>query len=195
MVLAKGLRVLSMDSFYEKVSAIPGDKERALIVMLYLTGARISEIVRELRKSDIHRVEGSIGKFLVIRIRVLKKYDIVEKIKIDEDHKKFITKGRIEYRNVPINIEKDRRFIQLARSWIKGKGKNDILFQFNRQFAWRIVRRYGFMPHYLRHLRLTHLVSERGFTDQDLVQFTGWADSKPAKIYTHLRWQDIARKV
>ncbi len=195
MVLAKGLPVISKDELYNEVSSIPNERDRALITMLYLVGARISEMVNSVRRSDITKAELDGNIYWVVRIRTLKKYDILEKVRVDEEHKKFVTQLREEYRNGPISIERDKRFLELVIEWINLLKPDEFLFPISRQFAWEIVKRYGMMPHYLRHLRLTHLVTEQGFTDQDLVQFTGWSDSKPARIYSHLRWQDIAKKI
>lgn len=194
MVLARGKPILSKEELLELFRSIDDIKVRALVVMLYLTGARIKEMLN-VSKRDIKDVRGKSGNFWVVRMMTEKKYDIVEKIKLNGDRKRFVTNKRIEYRNVPINAIRDIEFLKLAWDWIHGKSKNERLFEFSRQRAWKLLKKYDIFPHYLRHLRLTHLVSDMNFTDQELVQFTGWADSKPAKIYTHLRWQDIAKKV
>jgi len=47
-------------------------------------------------------------------------------------------------------------------------------------------------PHFLRHCRLTHLVSEYHYDLMSLIHFAGWTDSKPATIYVRLDWQKLA---
>jgi integrase len=37
-----------------------------------------------------------------------------------------------------------------------------------------IFRKYGWTPHYLRHLRASHLMKYNGFTPADLQQYFSW---------------------
>lgn len=48
-------------------------------------------------------------------------------------------------------------------------------------------------PHYLRHCRLTHLVTEYDYNVVQLTQFAGWTDFKPATIYLQLNWRNLLR--
>jgi hypothetical protein len=54
---------------------------------------------------------------------------------------------------------------------------------------------WGVAPHYFRHCRLTHMVTEFDFNDQELVKYAGWCDSKPAKWYMSLKTTDLQRKM
>lgn len=50
-----------------------------------------------------------------------------------------------------------------------------------------LKKHFGYSSHYLRHSRLTHLVELFDFNpEKELVDFAGWENSKPAKIYLHL---------
>jgi integrase len=60
--------------------------------------------------------------------------------------------------------------------------------EFNK--TWR-----GIAPHYFRHCRLTHMVTEFDFNDQELVKYAGWTDSTPAKWYMSLKTTDLERKM
>lgn len=51
----------------------------------------------------------------------------------------------------------------------------------------------GVNPHYLRHCRLTHLVQTYGFNELQLMRFAGWTNTKPAIVYVHLNWMDLAK--
>jgi len=53
----------------------------------------------------------------------------------------------------------------------------------------------GIAPHYFRHCRLTHMVTEFDFNDQELVKYAGWVDSKPAKWYMSLKVTDLQKKM
>lgn len=52
---------------------------------------------------------------------------------------------------------------------------------------------YPLHPHYLRHCRLTHLVTDYNFDAMRLKMFAGWKDLKCADIYLRLGWQDLAK--
>lgn len=54
---------------------------------------------------------------------------------------------------------------------------------------------WGVAPHYFRHCRLTHMVTEFDFNDQELVKYAGWTDSTPAKWYMSLKVTDLQRKM
>ena len=54
---------------------------------------------------------------------------------------------------------------------------------------------WGVAPHYFRHCRLTHMVTEFDFNDQELVKYAGWSDSKPAKWYMSLKTTDLQKKM
>ena len=47
-------------------------------------------------------------------------------------------------------------------------------------------------PHYLRHCRLTHLVTEYNFDLMRLIQYAGWTNSNPATIYVSMDWSSLA---
>ena len=152
-------------------------RNRALIAMLYLTGARISEVL-QVKRGDIWAEEVFGKKFIVIKMRTLKKRD------------------RTEHRNIPISVETDRDVLKYLIRWAnENKSPEALLFTIGRQWAWRIMNKHGLFNHYWRHCRNTHLVTKRGFTDQELVKFNGWASANSASIYTHLNWKDIAKKL
>lgn len=186
----KDRRILSRNELLEIINGIKNPRDRALICFLYLTGARISEAL-QVTKNDIEEREG----YILINLPTLKKYKILGKTTLPDGRKKLLTQRDIQRRVVPINPARDQEFLDHIIGWFQAQ-VNITLFGFKSRIrAWQILHRYDLFPHYLRHLRLTHLVTERNFTDQDLIKFTGWADSKPAKYYIHLRWEDIAKKV
>lgn len=50
-------------------------------------------------------------------------------------------------------------------------------------------------PHYLRHVRLTHLVEEYGYSHVALMQYAGWTDIRPAAVYLQLDWRHLAEQM
>lgn len=164
-------------------------RDRALFSLLYLSGGRIGEIVKILKKHDIEFVRFQNTNFMIVEL--------------------FTEKNRRHpIRRVPINADRENILVSFVSEWLDTKQDENIVFNITKQRAWQIVgailknykqksRTNKFMNanHFLRHCRLTHLVTMHDFTDQDLVQFTGWTNSIPATTYSHLRFKDIARKM
>ena len=155
-------------------------RDKALIAFLYLSAARISEVVRRVRRSDLEIKQDEYGKYLVINNMLCLKRQDTKNLK----------------RNIGIKIGKDKPFLKILSRWTTQLDEEEVLFDISRQHAYRITRKCydpGFC-HYFRHLRLSHLASD-GMTSSDLRQITGWTDDKPAKYYVHLNWQDVARRM
>ena len=163
------------------VNTIKATRDKALLAFLFLTGARISEIVRSIRKYDLNIEMHKSEKFLVIyNVKCLKRKP-----------------GNIATRNIPINIEREKQFLKFVFAYTKELKPEEYLFKFSRQAAYNVVRKFRdeLFPHYFRHLRLTDLTTLYGFNSAELRQFTGWTDDKPAAHYVHLNWRDTADKM
>ena len=151
-------------------------RDRALVKLMFLTGARVSELV-ELRPEDL-RVEGD---YLVVELPTRKNPDV-------------------PVRAIPISL--DDPWLDDVLAWLKkvrrkgwrwlfpGKSKDKHITD---RAVRKIIARLGLgWPHRLRHSRLTEL-ARMGATDQELVRWAGWSDSRPAQFYVHLRWEDLKR--
>lgn len=161
--------------------SIQNIQDKAFISFLYLTGARIGEVVRRFNVGNI-LIQKEQGQIIYI-------------FRIYIEKKRTSSQG---YRNVPIPYESYKEYIEAIKDYILvARIKDDMtLFPFSRVTGWKKCENWlGFNPHWLRHTRITHLVQEYGFTDQQLVAWTGWKDSRPASTYTHLNWKNLVQNL
>jgi len=175
--LPKALTIAEIESL---ISAPPlegmGIRDRAMLELLYATGARVSEVI-SLNVDDVRRVESSNGEITTIRL---------------------FGKGRKE-RMVPMGSfarkAVEEYLVRLRPSLLKGSQKALFLNhrggRISRQSAWNIVleaaERSGLSgrvsPHALRHSFATHLLD--GGADIRVVQeLLGHASVSTTQIYT-----------
>jgi site-specific recombinase XerD len=163
-------------------------RDTALFCLLYLSGARIGEVVKRLRKKDFETIKLKGSQFLIVDLYT-------------EKNRKHPN------RRIPVNMEREKDLIKYVLEYMELLSDEDILFPFTIQRAWQIVskilikykkvskNKFLNANHFLRHCRLTHLVVNYDFNDQDLVKYCGWTNSIPATTYSHLRYKDLARKM
>jgi len=155
------------------VSEPLGNRDRAMLELLYATGVRVSELIN-LKMSQMNLNQG------VIRI---------------------VGKGDRE-RLIPLGDEAQdwlRDFIDGARIEILLERQTDYLFptrrgdRMTRQAFWHIIKRYGkkagvqkkLSPHTVRHAFATHLLNNGA--DLRVVQLLlGHSDVSTTQIYTHV---------
>lgn len=156
-------------------------RNKALISFLYLTAARISEVVNAIRKYDIdfETFEG-VDYMIINNVECLKR-----------------KKENAAKRNICIPLEKESDFMKYIEEYLKELKPEDYIFPITRQQAYNIVRTFNDVSfcHFFRHQRLTDMASKYGLNSAELRQYTGWSDDKPAARYVHLNWKDIARKM
>jgi hypothetical protein len=98
-------------------------------------------------------------------------------------------------RTIPIYIPKVRDFYEMFIKHYNTLSPGSALFDITRQRAWQIIKEESnLFNHFFIHERTTHLVANEGFTDLDLMHYRGWSSTMPARFYTHLNWQALARK-
>lgn len=200
------LDIMSRPQLIYGISQMDNDRDKALASFIYLTGARISEIVGTTK--TLKKYEGKGDKRTIIDEKEvvfppLKKENI--EINLEEDimlvHQVPCLKRKdIVKRIIPVIISKEKELFDVFYTWFKVLDPGEILFDMTRQRAWQIINQLELgdmklFPHYLIHNRCTNLVKEKGFSDLDLKQFRGWSDTRPASVYTHLNWRDLAKKM
>jgi hypothetical protein len=97
--------------------------------------------------------------------------------------------------------------------YITGLQPSEPVIPYNRFELWKILVKAGMTPQNLlnapadyrlenplRHVRITHLVSHYGMTDEETRKFIGWAMSSPwgsrtQASYEHTNWQAYIDKL
>ena len=192
----KDMQIITREEVTHIIKNIKEPKARALAAVLYLSGARITEIVGEkeydegvrsliayaippLIKKEVTYAEHNGVSFIVLRnVQVLKQRSKV-------------------LRSVPIPIGKEKELVVLLEEYVKGVvGLDTPLFGFGRNMAHRIIKKHtGFFPHYFRHLRASHLVTDYDFKEGQLKEFFKTKDPKWADWYVHLSITDVMNKM
>ena len=171
----------TLNELEQTIENIPNLRDRALCSLLYLTGARVSEIVRRFKVKEISVEKDGERLFYVFNIYIEKRRE-----------KKDI------YRRVGIPYDKNKMFIDNIYNYIKKYRLKDTdnLFDIHRRTVHRIVKKhFGFRPHFLRHTRATHLTTLYGLSAQELQNYIGWSDIRTTAIYTHLNWKNVSHKL
>ena len=182
----KSLTPLNRYQVEEKMRLLMG-RDQVLFVLLYLTGARLNEIL-DLKKAQIKEEDKHGKKFLVI-------YNVVT-----------LKRGDRKFRRIDIRIDKEQVFVSSIISWINGLNEESYVFYdkrfktenipIKRSRAWQIIRnKTGLFPHFLRHIRLTHLVQDYGFGGYELQKFTGWKKLTTGENYVDLYGDFLAEKM
>jgi len=156
-----------------KIETPIGQRDRAMLELLYASGLRISELV-SLRTTSVNLQQG------VVRV---------------------VGKGNKE-RLVPVGQEAQRwllRFAAEGRPELLGERRTDVMFPSNRaramtrQTFWHAIKRYAaaagisrsISPHTLRHAFATHLLNH-GADLRAVQMMLGHADLSTTQIYTHV---------
>ena len=165
--VAKETEPLDYNFIQRGINAIIDSRDKALFAALYGTAARVSEI-SELKKENIKEE----GDFCILTIPNRKhRINRMKSIPIPKTEDWLVT---------PITFWKDTNPLQT--------------FMFN--IGERQIRKlchfyFKTNPHTLRHSRLTHLMQYYRMDLERLRMIAGWTDLSPARVYLHLRYQEL----
>jgi integrase len=169
--------VPSMKEVIEIAESIDDLRVRALFILCYFTAGRITEVIN-INVDDISLDEIRGRKVWKIRMINLK------------------NKTR-QSKEIPVLLDREEN-LMLAKhvnEYVKSLMSKK-LFEFGRDRAEQLLNKHiHFNPHFIRHIRLTHLVTVYNFSDELLVRYAGWTDSKPANRYVNLRTEDFLDKL
>lgn len=158
----------------EIVNRVSGDRDRALISLLYLTAGRISEVIA-LRRGGIYRDD----EFYIIKIP-------------NRKHKKRF------WKEIPISPHKeaDMQFFNILRHYYEKSKVEGKIFNIKRDTARKMVtRKTGINPHWFRHIRLSHLRRYYKFDGSLLQRYAGWTNLAPAAGYLEVGIEDFKDKL
>ena len=185
------LEIINRQQLIYQLDRIENPKHKALIAFIYLTGARISEVLG-MKKTFMDGRNIIIEPLTKESIEVLPEQDLV----LVHNVACLKRKTNLPRRNIPIIMSQETPIIDIFLLYHNSLIPGSPLFDISRQHAWRIVNKnLGSYTHFLIHTRCTHLVTKKGFTDTDLMRFRGWKNTLMASTYTHLNYMDIANKM
>lgn len=173
-------------------------RDKAMAAFLYLTGARVEEVCRyviEKRKREYaediteRKLAGEPIRKKQIEVREDEGCIIVQNVRTLK-RKKHVP------RSIPIILtEKEQKIVNIFMQYYARLDEEDALFDLSRQRIYIILGHANLHPHYLRHLRNSHLAIDYGFNSADIRAYNGWSSSLTADRYVHLNVDDLIKKM
>jgi site-specific recombinase XerD len=154
----------------EKIGRINNFEHKAMFAVMYGTACRSAELVK-IEKKGVWQQENA----LIVQVPTAK----------NRKH---------PFRNVPISMAEEwlvRPIVDFVNVCSR-----EVLFPYSTRWIRMLARKYfGVNSHILRHSRLSHLVEHYSYNEFELQLVAGWSNAKPAKVYVHLDWRSLLRKM
>jgi integrase len=209
-IKAQDLQVPDIHYIIDTAKGIPNNRTRALYCLLYLTGARICELVRKKGYDLIPEEDNKVTKIfkyhkianetkdlpsikkkqLTFQAMGKDKREVMEIIIRNEKHREKKSKS------IPIPLDNPEYscLIEMIKEYTNPLDMEAELFPFNYQFAYRVLKPY-FNPHWFRHIRSTHLSLNNNLPGPVLRKYMGWTDDRPAAKYLEINTMDILERL
>lgn len=203
---------ISIKEVYDKGNELKNPEYKCLYYILYLTGARVGEIIDYLRVRDIDYktlTETDDNDNTIIRSVAV--FDVVTEKRKDRPKRKLPVMYKdtrvadaYYYENLMIEYIKafnnskmvEEKVFRVKRTSATNYYKRHIQFPIGAVYKGkRIDVNYRMHPHYLRHCRITHMREMYGFDILDLKQFAGWTSTKMTDTYLHAGWRNLIGKM
>jgi len=171
--------VLSVEEITQMIDCIDlshphGDRDKAMIEMLYGCGLRVSELIT-LRINDLYFNDGF--------IRVIGKGNKERLVPVGALSIKAVDIYLEHHRNKIIAKEGDQEILFLNHR--KGRLSRSAIFDLIKKLAQKVGVKKNISPHSLRHSFATHLM-ERGAGIRSVQDMLGHVSILTTEIYTHL---------
>lgn len=189
--------VLPEEVMYDVAQRYKNNRDKMLFYTCYLSGGRISEVLKLLRR-DIIRVKSKKlhGKELLVftlRTEKNRKYPIRKAPCVIEGTSGDMANELWEWLQRFNNDDKLFPALSRTNAWNK-LSKVQIHVRADKKGK-TIEKDLKIYPHYLRHCRLTHLVENYNVNDIYLMYFAGWSTTAPAIIYVRGDYMRLAKEM
>jgi len=199
----------------------PNIQERSLFIIAYLTAGRITEIVQrpyllkrvykyidtlDKQGNPVRRVarnpNGSPLIFETVKSELNYKGILKRDISFEFRKGKNIMLVRMQNRknrlltrkNPPIPVDREGPLVDMLKEYLDMIADDTPLFDFKISKAEQIINKVGMNPHFIRDIRLTHMVQIYDFNPFELAKFAGWKNASPAERYVRLSTKDLEAK-
>jgi integrase len=158
---------MTLPEIQDMIARAKCQRDKALIAMLYLSGQRITEILKLTRGNIM--VDPSRPDIIIVSFLIQKRRD---------NGSPLIPRHRLP---LGLNLPFMDEFLKWANNFSEPSSR---LFSITRQHAWEIVKKLNpnTYPHFFRHTRLS-MLAESGASGPELMIWAGWSDLRPAGNY------------
>lgn len=202
------LQVPDIHYIIDTAKSISDNRTRALYCLLYLTGARVCELVRKKGYDLIpHTDNKATKKFRYDKkanetkdLPSIKKKQLTFQVMSGREVMMVVIRNeknkKRDVKNIPIPLDNKEyaTLIEMIKEYTNTLEMESELFPFNYQYSHRLLKKY-FNPHWFRHIRATHLSVNNNLPGPILRKYMGWTDDRPATSYLELNSMDILERL
>lgn len=154
-------------------NSIPGARSRALFALAYLTAGRCNEVL-SLEEAQFKHIEVGGRRLLLI-----------ENMKNSKNRKK-------KFKDIPLPLDEHKPLMDFLLTYLEArKGKRLFDFYTVSRAEQLLNEAVGMNPHFIRHVRLTHLAKYKQFDPMQLMKFAGWTTTDLVDRYINYNWRDL----